>query len=180
MPTLKQDYITIAANKEKYSSGVFNSLAKQQFDDFAPSSLGLGDVSRAGEYTQALAAIYDLEGFTLFCNQVDSHLVIPEFLQRYLDWFFEAMKDEFKESEVDSRVTIWGSLPFFVKFLGDGMLVLWDTAYTRGFGGTLNSIIRAHAIIERYLTEFIPMIRRHVYNPPPDYGVASRAAKLFQ
>ena len=100
MPTLKQDYKRVPADKGKYGSGTFNSLPKAQFNAFAPSALGLGDVSSVGEHVQALAAIYDLEGFTAFSNQIDSHLILPEFLQRYLEWFFRTMRESFIEGGV--------------------------------------------------------------------------------
>jgi class 3 adenylate cyclase len=166
MPTLRQSYIRVPADPAKYGKGAFNSLAKKEFDAFAPAALGLGDVSREGTYVQAIAAIYDLEGFTAFCNQVDSHLVVPEFMKRYLEWFFETMKRQFKEGETADRVTIWGSLPFFVKFLGDGILLLWDSQHSGGLSGIRNTVIRIHALTVEYVKSFLPEIQTHVYNPP--------------
>jgi hypothetical protein len=127
MPTLKRSYVRVPADKAKYGGGTFNSLSKSQFNEFATSALGLGNVSQQGKYIQALVAIYDIENFTAFSNQIDSHLVLPEFLKRYLEWFFDTLRMSFVEGESEDRVTIWGSLPFFVKFLGDGLLLIWDT-----------------------------------------------------
>lgn len=167
MPTLKQDYVRVPADEKTYGAGFgFNSLSKTQFDAFAPAALGLGDITQQGQYVQALAAIYDLEGFTAFCNQVDSHLVLPEFLSRYLNWFFEALKAEHKEAESGDRVTIWGSLPFFVKFLGDGLLLLWDTDYSGGASGIRNIVLRVHSMVTQYQKDFLPEIQKHVYKPP--------------
>ena len=42
------------------------SLTNSKFNQFNPSMLGLGDISREGERIDALAAIFDLEGFTSF------------------------------------------------------------------------------------------------------------------
>jgi hypothetical protein len=44
------------------------SLTNSKFNQFNPSMLGLGDISREGERIDALAAIFDLEGFTSFSN----------------------------------------------------------------------------------------------------------------
>src|SRR5438477_5701693 len=132
MPTLKHTYALRAIDRSKYPIDdgrkyVFRTLSKKAFDGFTPTSLGLGDLATEGRYVQSIAAIFDLEGFTAFCNQVDSHLVIPEFLTRYLDWLFARVREELKESEEDDRVALWCDLPFFVKFMGDGLLFLWDT-----------------------------------------------------
>jgi hypothetical protein len=90
----------------------YNSLSQKDFANFSPSVLGLGDISREGKYVQALAAMYDLEGFTAFANQVDSHLVIPEFMKRYLQWLFDTLRTKFTKSDDGERVVIYGSLPF--------------------------------------------------------------------
>src|SRR2546423_2884474 len=127
MPKIDFKYKIVEGSEKGF---VYYSLSKKQFESFNASKLGLGDISQQGKYVQALAAFLDLEGFTSFSNQVDSHLVIPEFLQRFIDWLFISLAKEFKESETSQRVIIWGSLPFFTKFLGDGILFLWDTTDT--------------------------------------------------
>src|SRR5437867_10260092 len=87
MPKINFKYKREVASGDKYSPQQFtyNSLTKKNYDSFTSSILGLGDISQEGEYIQSLAAFYDLEGFTQFGNQIDSHLVIPEFLQRFID-----------------------------------------------------------------------------------------------
>src|SRR5438045_3290582 len=120
MPNTQFEYETAGADEEKYGKGfAFNSLSRTAFASFNSHILGLGDISVEGSYIQALAAFYDLEGFTSFSNQVDSHLVVPEFPSRFVDWVFGFLAEEFKESESSDRVLVWGSLPFFTKFLGD-------------------------------------------------------------
>src|SRR3982751_2685772 len=100
-------------------------ISDADFRSFNASLLGLGDISADGKYFEALAAIFDLEGFTSFTNQIDPHLVIPEFLNEFLTWLFDAISAQLKR-EVDEEVILWGELPFFAKFLGDGVLFLWD------------------------------------------------------
>ncbi|MDQ1591493.1 MAG: hypothetical protein QOG71_2120 [Pyrinomonadaceae bacterium] len=160
-------YKDVDADEAKYGKGFgFNSLSKAEFASFNPSILGLGDISKEGKYVQALAAFYDLEGFTSFSNQVDSHLVIPEFLTRYIDWLFRVLAEKFKEDETEDRITIWGSLPFYAKFLGDGILFLWDTEYSRSASGIREIVKFLHEISKEYRSDFLKDIRKHVSKPP--------------
>jgi class 3 adenylate cyclase len=167
MPTTKFTYIRVKAPEEKYGKGFgLNSLKKSDFDKFGPPLLGLGDISKEGEYVQALVAFCDLEGFTDFCNQVDSHLVIPEFMTRYIGWVFESLADKAKEGENGDTIRIWGSLPFYMKFLGDGLLFMWDTQYSGGFNGIRNIVAQLYDLGMEYQSEFLPQIRKHVSKPP--------------
>lgn len=167
VPQLPFQYEQVCGDPAVYGPGVvFNALRKEAFDAFNPSVLGLGDVSRDSQCLQALAAIFDLEGFTDFCNQVDSHLVIPEFLSRYLTWLFRALADQFREGGDEARVRLWGSLPFYAKFLGDGILFLWATDACGGFPGTVNIAQNLLAVTNLYCGEFLQNMRRAVSNPP--------------
>jgi len=167
MPKIKFKYKVVDADKAKYGEGyAFKSLSKKDYNSFNPKVLGLGDISRDGEYVQALAAVFDLEGFTSFSNQVDSHLVIPEFLQRFLDWLFAELANKFKEGETAQTVTVWGKLPFFAKFLGDGILFLWDTIDIDSFNDISNIVAILHRINCAYETDFLSEIERHVSKPP--------------
>jgi class 3 adenylate cyclase len=143
-----------------------NSLKKKDFEKFGPGLLGLGDISKEGRYVQALAAVFDLEGFTDFCNQVDSHLVIPEFMTRYIAWVFDSLAKKSKQGEDGDNVRIWGSLPFFMKFLGDSLLFMWDTQYFRGPNGIRNVIYFLYQLTVEYQSKFLPDIRKHVSKPP--------------
>jgi class 3 adenylate cyclase len=167
VPNIAFKYRQVPGNPEQYGKGVvFNALDKRDFDRFNPGVLGLGDISRDGRYIQALAAFFDLEGFTDFCGQVDSHLVIPEFLTRYLHWLFQTLAEEFREGEVGDTVRLWGCLPFFAKFLGDGILFLWGTDECRGLPGKINIAQSLLAVTNSYVQTFLPKIRRAVSHPP--------------
>ena len=122
MGKFKPEY-TIKDIKDGYNF----SLSRAKFNEFNPSILDLGDISKDGERIDALAAIFDLEGFTTFTNQIDPHLVVPEYLSKFLDWLFKSVADEFFQDQQANRVVLWCKLPFFAKFLGDGVLFLWDT-----------------------------------------------------
>jgi len=141
------------------------TLSNDEFDRFNPDILGLGDVSAPSTQVEALAAMFDLSGFTNFCGQVDPHLAVPEYLSRFLDWLFSEIKEGLlKESNEEEKV-LWASLPFLAKFTGDGVLFLWDT---KNMGGAeiCNVVTSLWEIRSNYSQEFYPSIRRVVTNPP--------------
>jgi len=167
VPSIAFNYSQAAADPAQYGEGVtFNALTKAEFATFTPGVLGLGDISRDGQYVQALAAFFDLEGFTDFCSQVDSHLVIPEFLTRYLNWLFGSLAEEFRESETADTVRLWSCLPFYAKFLGDGLLFLWATDRCNGLPGKVNIAQSLLAITNAYVGRFLVDIRKAVSKPP--------------
>jgi hypothetical protein len=71
-----------------------------------------------------------------------------------------ATKEEHAEG-----VTLWNPLPFFVKFMGDGLLVLWD-ASTMGASGRRNVIVSGMQICQEYANDFVPTVRSKVVDPP--------------
>ena len=161
-------YSRTLADKAKYGKGSFLTITSEEFNSFNSTALGIGNVSQSGKYVQALAAVYDLQGFTQFCNQIDSHLVIPEFLQRFVDWLFLTLAESAKEGEKNLKVTLWAPLPFFAKFLGDGVLLLWDTEMLGDDKIALQNVIkRLYGAGAAYRDKFVPRIRKHVTNPPP-------------
>lgn len=167
MGRLDLHYKRVPADEKKYGKGYsLNSLSHSEFRSFNESILGLGDISRRGEYTQALAAFLDLEGFTDFGNQVDSHLVIPEFMKAYLAWIFSSISEMFKEGESEDRVRIWGSLPFYAKFLGDGLLFLWNTEFAVSESGIRNIVLRLFRLTESYKNKLLPNLKKSVSKPP--------------
>ena len=56
-------------------------ISKAAFDGFNINVLGLGDVSAESQPTDAIAAVFDLEGFTNFCKQIEPHLAVPAYLE---------------------------------------------------------------------------------------------------
>ena len=141
------------------------AVTSEQFSMFNPSVLGLGDIGSPSTQVEALAAIFDLSGFTNFCSQVDPHLAVPEYLSRFLDWLFAEIKQGFVKESCEEEVVLWASLPFLAKFLGDGILFLWDT---RNMGGAeiCNVVTSLWEICESYVRQFYPGIRKVVVQPP--------------
>ena len=136
-----------------------------QFKEFNSSILDLGDMSKEGEYFEALAAIFDLEAFTSFCNQIDPHLVIPEYLNKFLDWLFSAISREFMKRTYRKDAVLWCHLPFYAKFLGDGVLFIWDTRNIEHYN-LGNIVISLLDICKDYEQSFLPEIRKSVSKPP--------------
>lgn len=136
-----------------------------QFEGFNPSILGLGDISQPSREIEAIAAVFDLAGFTRFCNQVDPHLAVPKFLSRFMDWLFSLVRVSLTEATYGDRKALWAELPFMAKFLGDGMLLLWNT---RSMSETLicKVVTTLYEISRAYRQQFYPEIKMAVDKPP--------------
>ena len=67
-----------------------------------------------------------MEGFTDFCKQVDPQLSVPSFLNDFMNWLYGEINKEVLADEKDDIAILWSELPFFSKFLGDGILFLWN------------------------------------------------------
>jgi hypothetical protein len=141
----------------------FISLNKEDFEKFDLTILGLDDISEDGTYIQALIAIFDLEGFTSFFNQPDPHIVIPEYLSRFISWLFKEISNEIKYDEENGIILLWGELPFYAKFMGDGIIFIWKTNSIPEIG---NIIIALDMICQKYINNFLPNIRTHFVKPP--------------
>jgi hypothetical protein len=149
----------VNGRKEKF-------LQKNSYDSFNSSLLGLGNIEMASKPTDAIAAVFDLEGFTNFSKQIEPHLAVPLFLSEFLEWLFEQIKAEMTEAEHDEGAKLYGPLPFFVKFMGDGLLVIWDASDATPVGRR-NIVISAHEICISYSKKFLLQIRKKVVAPPP-------------
>jgi hypothetical protein len=104
------------------------ALSKAAFASFNASVLGLGNIAARSQPTDAIAVVFDLEGFTNFCKQIEPQLSVPFYLHSFLAWLMEQVRDEMRDKDTNGDVVLWCPLPFFVKFLGDGLLLLWDSA----------------------------------------------------
>lgn len=140
-------------------------LAQTVYDAFDASLLGLGDITKASVTTDAVAAVFDLQGFTHFCKQIEPRHSVPSFLSAFLNWLLERLKAEMTQEKHGAGVKLWCPLPFFVKFLGDGLLVLWDASQTNVIGRR-NIIGSAWEICRAYGRDFLPTIQKKVVDPP--------------
>jgi hypothetical protein len=140
-------------------------LSAAAFAKFNPSLLGLGDLALPSSATDAIAGIFDLGGFTNFCKQIEPHLSVPLFLSEFLDWLMQRLKSQSKKKQTESGVWLLNPLPFFVKFMGDGLLVLWDVSKI-GDPARRNVIRFAYEICQSYKTDFLPDVACKVVDPP--------------
>jgi len=140
-------------------------LDNEKFDSFNPDVLGLGDISLRSTQVEAIAAVFDLSGFTNFCSRIDPHLTVPEYLSRFLDWLFKEIKKEFVAESYEEGKKLWADLPFLAKFLGDGVLFLWDTENMSGTG-ICNVVTSLRIICRDYKNKFYREIKKAVVEPP--------------
>jgi hypothetical protein len=157
----EEDFIETKVDNVK-----FRLLKREVFENFNPSLLDLGDIKKESQSIPAIAAVFDLTGFTNFCKQIDPHLSVPLYLSSFLDWIFGAIRAETTEKETKHGVTLWHALPFYTKFLGDGLLILWDVTRMKPIAQH-NLILSLVAICERYQDDFFPPMKRKVCDPPP-------------
>jgi hypothetical protein len=156
--------ISRASEAESRTTGV-RIIDNNTIRQFNPSMLELGDICAPCQEKEAVAAVFDLTGFTAFCNQVDSYLAIPKFLNDFLEWFFTSIRRTITEKDLGDRAALWVGLPIMVKFLGDGLILLWDARKMNDeqvcrLAGSLYDICRT------YRTEFYPRISMAVNKPP--------------
>jgi class 3 adenylate cyclase len=160
MPTYrpKYSYSNIEGKKTR-------TLSTETFGQFSPGLLGLGDLTQKASTTDAIAAVFDLQGFTNFCKQIDPQLSVPTFLSPFLAWLLEQIKTEMTRKTDADGAALWGPLPFFVKFMGDGLLVLWDSADTTPVSRR-NILLAMSNICRKYPKKFLPDMQNKVVEPP--------------
>lgn len=133
---------------------------------FNPSILGLGDLTAPSKRLEAMAAVFDLSGFTHFCKQIDPHLSVPAFLSRFLHWLMGELKSETIQKEYPEGTLLWQPLPLLVKFMGDGLLVLWDCDEMMPVN-IRNTILSLSEICVHYQTRFLKTVEGIVTETPP-------------
>jgi class 3 adenylate cyclase len=132
---------------------------------FNPTMLDLGNLNAPCEEKNAIAAVFDITGFTKFCNQVDAYMEIPRFLNYFLTWFFSCIIQGFTEEDDGEKSTFWAELPMLVKYMGDGLLLVWDSRRITPeldcrLVATLYNICRA------YNHDFYPQVSTVINKPP--------------
>ena len=141
-------------------------ISKRELRKFNLSILGIDDLAQKGETLEALSVIFDLQQFTTFCDQRDPQLEVPKYLSKFFDWLFKSLVIESKNKEDKNHIKLWHPLPFFAKFLGDGVLLLWDMTSVNQI--CLGNIITSlYIICDNYKREFLLTIHQNFLNPPP-------------
>lgn len=163
MPTFrikKSDSLT--QNDDGKVVAVFSKAAMDRFDE---SLLGLGNINQPSKAIDSIAAVFDLEGFTNFCKQIEPHLSVPLFLSHFLKWLMDEIKSEMVNKSYPKGSSLWSPLPYFVKFMGDGLLVLWESTEMSDIQRR-NVIVACKNIREKYSAEFAPSISNKVVDIP--------------
>lgn len=155
-------------------SGITDGAVIRQFN---PTMLDLGDLSAPCQEKEALVAVFDLTGFTKFCNQVDAYLAIPRFLSDFLEWLFTNIRLRITEKNGGAG-GLWAEIPMMTKFLGDGLLILWNTRHMteEQLCSVTTSLL---AITRAYQRDFYPRISAAVNKPPAVLRCAISRGKVF-
>lgn len=158
----KSDYLRV---KDNDNGKTVSIISKNKFDSFNQEILGLGKIDTKSKLRNALSVIFDLEGFTNFCKQIDPHLAVPEYLSTFLNWLFEKVRNELISKTYDQGYYTWSDLPFLSKYLGDGVLFLWDTENMSDVE-IRNVVVSMYEVCLKYQTEFLPLISQKIISPP--------------
>lgn len=153
-------------------------ISNPDFDKFTPRLLSLGDISLPSREVEAVAAVFDLSGFTNFCKQVDPHLAVPAYLSRFLDWLFDEIKKSFVQRNYKEGKRMWTDLPFLAKFMGDGVLFLWNARDMSGVS-MCNLVGLLRSICVDYEQVFYPIIRKQVAEAPKILRCGIARGKVF-
>lgn len=174
MTTFKSDKSDIL--KVKKGTNEIPIIKKVKFDSFNENILGLGKIETKSTQLNALSAFFDLEGFTNFCKQIDPQLAVPEFLSEFLQWLFRKVKLELIEEEFPEGYKTYSELPLLSKFMGDGVLFLWDVD-SLDETQILNIVVSMNNICVFYAKEFYKNICSKIISPPKNLrcGIARGA-----
>jgi class 3 adenylate cyclase len=134
-------------------------------DKFNPAMLDLGNLNTPCEEKSAIAAVFDITDFTKFCNQVDAYMEIPRFLNYFLKWFFSCIVQGLTEDDDGVKSTFWADLPMLVKYLGDGLLIVWNTARMSN-DQACRLVTTLYNITKAYNQDFYPQINTVINKPP--------------
>lgn len=150
--------------KKGSDGGVHVWVRKTLFDEFSPifskADGGYGEKDKCDkDGFMALAAVFDLEEFTPFCEQDSSRELVPPFITAFLEWLFDELRSTFpKASESSGLIPLWARFQVWEKFTGDGVMLLWDLSDIDGkYLGEPeagNIIARLYYVCQEYQTKF--------------------------
>lgn len=158
--TEPKDYL-----KVKKDSKTITLISKEKFESFNENILGLGKIGVQSDQVNAISVLFDLEGFTNFCKQIDPQLAVPEYLSDFLKWLFDQVRAELIEETHDEGYKTYSELPFLSKFMGDGILFLWNTEGLSNIK-IRNIVVSMYEICKKYKTDFYKKISKKVVSPP--------------
>ena len=111
------------------------------------------------EGKEAIVVSFDLCGFSDFCNQADTYAILPKFIaalfEEVNDFFINRIAFELIGKGIQDNKL---STPDFIKYTGDGALMIWilpDDTIRRQFYCT--SIVRTMRGLQKRFFEIIPL-----------------------
>ncbi len=158
--TINKDYVDFKKDDE-----TVKLIKKEKFESFNESILGLGIIETKSSQINALSVLFDLEGFTNFCRQIDPQLAVPEYLSEFLKWLFQQVRKELIHETYANGFRTFSDLPFLSKYMGDGVLFLWDTEKLSDIE-ILNIVVSMHEICKHYKSDFYKKIVKKIGSPP--------------
>jgi hypothetical protein len=156
----KKDYL-----QHKEGEEIINIISKAKFDSFNEDILGLGKIETKSTQINALSVLFDLEGFTIFCKQIDPQLAVPEYLSDFLKWLFEQIRKELIETTYSDGYSTYSELPLLSKFMGDGILFIWDTDELDETE-IMNIVWSMLEICRKYKSDFLKLISKKIVSAP--------------
>ncbi|QQD12352.1 hypothetical protein [Sphingobacterium sp. UDSM-2020] len=148
-----------------HNGEVIDIITTETYESFSESILNLGDIESKSKLINGLSVMFDLEGFTNFCKQIDPQLAVPEYLSEFLKWIFKRVKEELIDEVIADGYQIYAPFPFLSKFLGDGVLFLWDTE-NMDQNEITNIVASMLNICREYSKNFYPEISKKITDAP--------------
>ena len=157
-----KDYKSIPSGTVR---GTYRGITNEVAERFSAEMLGLGNLERKSKSFMAICAFFDLQGFTRFMAQTDAELSIPEFMSKYLKWFFERIKDESIHERTPEGLILWHEISSLHKIPGDGFMVIWDTQKLDQVQQT-NIVASCNRVCGEYSTTFRNSIVHQIVDTP--------------
>lgn len=153
-------------------------LKKEALDSFSLEILGLGNIATKPHPVESFTAVFDLGGFTNFCKQIEPHLSISKYLNGFLTWLLQQIKNETINKSFPEGSKLWHPLPFYAKFMGDGLLLLWKSDEMSTIQSR-NLVVSLSEICYRYKTEFLPTLSSVITDPPATLRCGIALGRVF-
>lgn len=132
-------------------------MARLQFD------------SKPSEGQEAIVVSFDLCGFSDFCNQADAYAAIPKFVSALFDELDRFLMGGFEGWILGANIEKKRvPQPNFIKYTGDGALMIWLAEGSAGFDDT-------------FCTALVAVMRRfqeHIAAQVPQWGRKWRVHRL--
>ena len=156
----KKDYLKIKEGEKNLTI-----ISKAKFESFNEDILGLGKIETKSTQINALSVLFDLEGFTVFCKQIDPQLAVPEYLSEFLKWLFNQVRKELTNKTYPEGYYTYSELPLLSKFMGDGILFIWDTDELSEIK-IMNIVWSMFEICKKYKSDFFKKISKKIVSSP--------------